>query len=210
VYQRKLHRLYLELLPPFISVTTLLVVTFFAMDGALQTLWTQQANSSNPTLSIMLFFSALNLLLDGVNVIFFARAHQAVLTPVNFDKELPIPSERMPFLPEGLSETQNSTVEDLDDDDLSQESGPLVNLNMCSAWTHVFADTLRSVAVLIAAGVAKLFAVITPDEADALAALLVSLVILLSCVPLIQGLFHTAREIRILHQQGLGEVVLSV
>lgn len=69
------------------------------------------------------------------------------------------------------------------------------NLNMCSAYTHVFADTLRSIAVLIAAVLALIFPVITPEEADSSAALIVSLLILLSLIPLFQGVFRSGSEL---------------
>jgi Co/Zn/Cd efflux system component len=65
----------------------------------------------------------------------------------------------------------------------------------CSAYTHVFADTLRSVAVIIAAALAEIFDDVTAEEADASAAMVVSLLILLSLVPLFQGLVHSITEL---------------
>jgi Co/Zn/Cd efflux system component len=73
---------------------------------------------------------------------------------------------------------------------------PHVNLNMCSAFTHVFADTLRSIAVLFAAALAKLWSGVTPADADAMAALVVSGVIVLSLLPLLKGLWRSAAEFR--------------
>lgn len=58
------------------------------------------------------------------------------------------------------------------------------------------ADTLRSVAVLVAAGIAYLCDVVTPDAADACASLMVSIIIIVSLGPLVQGLYYTALEIR--------------
>lgn len=68
------------------------------------------------------------------------------------------------------------------------------NLNMCSAYTHVFADTLRSIAVIVAAVVAKVDSDLTPEEADATAAVIVSLLIALSLIPLGQGLWMSLKE----------------
>lgn len=70
------------------------------------------------------------------------------------------------------------------------------NLNMCSAYTHVFADTLRSIAVIIAAVLAEVLPAVTPEEADATAAVVVSFLILLSLVPLLQGLWRSLAELR--------------
>lgn len=64
----------------------------------------------------------------------------------------------------------------------------------CSAYTHVFADTLRSIAVIIAAIIAVLVKNVTPEEADASAAVVVSILILLSLIPLFQGLLQSLIE----------------
>eukprot|EP00978_Attheya_sp_CCMP212_P036072 scaffold161082_cov53-Attheya_sp.AAC.6 len=45
------------------------------------------------------------------------------------------------------------------------------NLNMCSAYTHVFADTVRSIALIIASGIAEFVDGVTSEVADATAAL---------------------------------------
>lgn len=203
---RKLQRLYLELVPPLISCMTLLVVTFTTMRDSLVTLFfLKEPHEEDPDLNIMLLFSGLNLILDVVNVFFFAQANQAIVTPIDFDKQLQQPaSESTPLMKRkdtaSFADTNDTTCDlesnrsDADYDDISDDGA--VNLNMCSAWTHVFADTLRSVAVLCAAGLATVSNVISADEADAGAALVVSIVILLSCVPLLQGMYFTAKEIR--------------
>jgi hypothetical protein len=64
----------------------------------------------------------------------------------------------------------------------------------CSAYTHVFADTLRSIAVIIAAIIAVLVKNVTSEEADAAAAVVVSILILLSLIPLFQGLLQSLKE----------------
>ena len=88
-----------------------------------------------------------------------------------------------------------------DDDEDNSEPIPHIptedggaNLNMCSAYTHVFADTLRSIAVIVAALVAKVDSDLTPEEADATAAVIVSLLIALSLIPLGQGLWMSLKE----------------
>ena len=74
---------------------------------------------------------------------------------------------------------------------------------MCSAYTHIMADTMRSVAVITAVLLA-LVKGIEPALADAVAALIVSFLIVLSVIPLVQGLYRTSCElcqIRLLLQQ---------
>jgi len=71
-----------------------------------------------------------------------------------------------------------------------------INLNMCSAYTHVFADTLRSIAVLLAAGLSYTFKVGEPKFVDAVASLAVSFIILCSLGPLLRGIFHASEQLR--------------
>lgn len=80
--------------------------------------------------------------------------------------------------------------------DHEEEETEHANLNMCSAYTHVFADTLRSIAVIVASGIADVVDGVTPEEADAAAAVVVSILVLLSMVPLFHGLVQSASELR--------------
>jgi Cation efflux family len=94
--QLRLQRLYLELIPPFLSVVTLVAVTVLALQTAIETL-IQEAEAEatrnkgldnnddkdddddeDPDLSIMMAFSGLNLILDLVNVGYFVKADQAI------------------------------------------------------------------------------------------------------------------------------------
>jgi len=75
------------------------------------------------------------------------------------------------------------------------------NLNMCSAYTHIFADTLRSIAVLTASLVAMSVDTIHPNQADAVARLAISFLIFLTVLPLTKGLFLTWKELQNLIKQ---------
>ena len=66
---------------------------------------------------------------------------------------------------------------------------------------HVFADTLRSLAVIVAATVAEVADGVTSEEADATAAVVVSALILLSLLPLLSGLVSTFGELRSIHAE---------
>jgi len=199
--QLRLRHLYLELVPPTISVTTLVAVTIMALNEAFDTiLQPPPSKEAQPDLVIMLLFSGLNLVLDVFNVGCFARIDQAVGLPGQHhhwsEKDKTVLTEASPLL-----------IRDADSDDdedavskTSSEAVGAINLNMCSAWTHIFADTLRSVAVLLAAGFAYIFpGLLGPSEADSLGAIVVSIIILLSLIPLVQGLVLTAKKIRAIH-----------
>ena len=75
-----------------------------------------------------------------------------------------------------------------------------------SAFAHVGADTLRSVAVLFA-GIAADENYVGSDRADAVGAIVVSFAIALSCVPLILGLRVQHRELRKIRMTNLTNLV---
>ena len=77
----------------------------------------------------------------------------------------------------------------------------MILLISITSYQHVFADTMRSVAVLLAGSLSYYTHLISPAMADSSAAIIVSLVIFLSCLPLIKGLFYTLREIRLLRRR---------
>jgi Co/Zn/Cd efflux system component len=82
---------------------------------------------------------------------------------------------------------------------------------------HVCADTMRSITVLIAAAIAMCFTHFrevepTPQQqqyyavmADSIGALVVSILILLSIVPLLHGLYRTGQQILQLHRQSYND-----
>ena len=142
-YHREKTRLYLELVPPFLSVSILIVVTVLALRDAFESLnQPPDAEEDDVDVNLMLIFSGMNLILDIVNVTCFARAHQAFgLSEVK--KEHPVTrysarnSERGVELESLVTHPNGSvSVEMVDDDE--NESDWLVNLNMCSAWTVRF------------------------------------------------------------------------
>lgn len=102
----------------------------------------------------------------------------------------------------GTDDCKNLEYDDIDEDDDKH-----ANLNMCSAYTHVFADTLRSIAVIVAVITAEVFPLVTPEEADAAAAVVVSAVIVLSLLPLFQGLLTSMSELRAIQAEERNEVL---
>jgi hypothetical protein len=70
----------MELIPPVISVTTLLCVTGVVLHGSLRMLLLDahrdRSEQGDPNVTLMLVFSCMNLVLDVVNVFCFARANR--------------------------------------------------------------------------------------------------------------------------------------
>lgn len=231
-YRKKMRLLILELAPPCISVFTLVVVTVIAIDQAVTTLLDHDPsdNGPQPNLFLMLLFSSMNFVLDGVNVLCFARADQtnglweglsAGMRPKEYcdkcEAKHESPCDKTPtakngdatenthLLQEtGAIDTSTLSMEESEEDELSvaSQGSRGLNLNMCSAWTHICADTLRSIAVLIAAGFAWLFpSMLCPTDADSYGAIFVSIIIIISLGPLLEGLYFTALEIYLLHRE---------
>jgi len=93
--KRKL-TLILEIVPPVVSVLTLAVITSIILKESIDTLEADVKDEeddpdhlqSNPNMNVMFVFSSLNLLVDLVNVLFFAKSdhvfgYQAIDTTVN-------------------------------------------------------------------------------------------------------------------------------
>eukprot|EP00569_Conticribra_weissflogii_P004514 CAMPEP_0171329520 /NCGR_PEP_ID=MMETSP0878-20121228/1347_1 /TAXON_ID=67004 /ORGANISM="Thalassiosira weissflogii, Strain CCMP1336" /LENGTH=417 /DNA_ID=CAMNT_0011829563 /DNA_START=33 /DNA_END=1286 /DNA_ORIENTATION=+ len=240
---KKRRNLKLEIVPPVISVSILIVVIGVVLQNAIRVLildsHRNKKEQSLPNLAIMMTFSILNLLLDIVNVTCFARAKHLM----GYNTNVPSGSQIEESSYEGKTigdyqlsneigcnssldggtvkiKHKNPTAEDsttiaiydssrvlkeqasevIGNDKLSgnEDDGgdERVNLNMCSAYTHVFADTLRSTAVIIASIVAIFVESVTPEEADATAAVVVSIIIFVSLIPLFRGLLNTLSKLR--------------
>lgn len=67
---------------------------------------------------------------------------------------------------------------------------------MCSAYTHLIADTLRSISVLAAALISKSYKSVDSELADAWAAIVVSFIIFLTALPLLHQLWHNLQKLR--------------
>mmetsp|Transcript_37291 Transcript_37291/g.67082 ORF Transcript_37291/g.67082 Transcript_37291/m.67082 type:complete len:169 (+) Transcript_37291:34-540(+) len=115
---------------------------------------------------------------------------------VQFEIDEPIPAGGCGSDEEQSEDTSNNITSKVPIESDKIEEHDRVNLNMCSAYTHVFADTLRSIAVIIASVIAQTVESVTPEVADATAAVIVSFIIFFSVLPLFRGLFHTWRELR--------------
>jgi len=248
--------LQLEIVPPVISVTTLVIVTILVTKKAVGVLVLDMHRSRDeqriPNINLMLGFSIFNLALDGLNVFCFARAKHLMGYATVEENDQGVDHHHhhhatLDASSNGSSEdraeetngtfTRDDSVEHDAYTDLATQpqanngnsSGGIVacsagsfesnhsshddehqqhaNLNMCSAYTHVFADTLRSIAVIIAACVAEIVPKVTPEEADATAAVVVSFLILLSLMPLIQGLLRSVSELRSILAEEKSEVM---
>mmetsp|Transcript_8414 Transcript_8414/g.10967 ORF Transcript_8414/g.10967 Transcript_8414/m.10967 type:complete len:285 (-) Transcript_8414:49-903(-) len=155
-----------ELYAPLFSVVVLFGISIYVIIDAIETLTDDSDSSEEVNDSIMLGFALVNLIFDFLNMACFYRAQRLFGFPV-------------------------SEYEGLDED-----GDGATNTNMCSAYTHVLADTLRSIAVLLAAGASSLSSSIKSETADAWAAIFVSLIVFGSTFPLLKGLREKYNQIK--------------
>mmetsp|Transcript_24173 Transcript_24173/g.37906 ORF Transcript_24173/g.37906 Transcript_24173/m.37906 type:complete len:359 (-) Transcript_24173:67-1143(-) len=195
-FKRRRH-LHLELVPPLMSVFILIILTLIVLHNSIQTLildaHRDESEQTEPNLEIMVAFSSVNLVVDLFNVTCFARAKH--LMGYNTTEQSDTEQEYGEVSDDELSAGLNDDCIESGTDPEETDEGK-VNLNMCSAYTHVFADTIRSITVIVASLIAEVSERVTPEEADAAAAVIVSAIILLSLVPLFSGLIRTWRELR--------------
>lgn len=143
IRELRFHRLYLELVPPLVSVATLVGVTIVSLEQACEVLLHSDKNAyqTPPDLALMLLFSALNLLLDFVNVSCFARVDQAVGLPGQQGEEnVHVHVERSQ---DETPTEQTRLISNDDGSEYSDEEHQGMNLNMCSGtlriiWGSVF------------------------------------------------------------------------
>ena len=78
---KRKQKLVLELVPPIISVTTLFIVTIIILHGSISVLVLDShrdaSQQTRPNVVVMFAFSLLNLVVDGVNILFFSKADHA-------------------------------------------------------------------------------------------------------------------------------------
>ena len=127
-------RLLLEIAPPLISVLTLIGLTAWVGGEAVETLLNggedeESSVSEDPDIVLMFVFSGLNLVLDLVNVMCFARAKHAFGFTV-MDRDHRLLNERKS---QAEAEGQDVCVDQREENE--NDAKEEVNLNMCSAFT---------------------------------------------------------------------------
>ncbi len=196
-FLKRRRHLHLEIVPPLMSVSILIILTIIVLHNSVQKLildaHRDESEQTEPNLEIMVAFSSVNLVVDLFNVTCFARAKH--LMGYNTTEQSDTEQEYGEISDDEISAGLNDDYIESGIDPEETEEGE-VNLNMCSAYTHVFADTIRSITVIVASLIAEVSERVTPEEADAAAAVIVSAIILLSLVPLFSGLIRTWRELR--------------
>jgi len=154
--KREARRLWLELVPPAISVTCLTVIVIMTLIESISELRGQASGDEDDvSVPIMLFFSGANLLLDLVNVVCFARSGSTFGAKMFRDEQEEMRNSlrglrggETEVLIESIKHERSDSTDGMENDmehggtryGTTQSSrrmtnATVVNLNMCSAWT---------------------------------------------------------------------------
>lgn len=181
-----------DVLIPAMSTLTLLAVTVYITMDAIRLLLSPSQDDMD--ISYLYGYSIANFLVDMVCFGLFLLRREDV-----FHEPQTIPQLSLDTMIYDDDEREFGYLDD-PEPGLIPDTGPVVpvpgkkNLNMMSAFMHVLGDTLRTIAMLLAAVVSTTTG-IDGDVCDAWAAILVSLSIVGICWPLIVEIRKAAKEI---------------
>lgn len=214
----KVQVLRLEIATPAFSVLVLLAISVYIVNDAVNTLSANDDEGPDSNV-LMLVFASLNLLLDAGNMLLFSsdgcRLFSFVdevegVSDIEETSSTDVSRSRMLDDADRDSDLESSLLADTSSQEEGNNETPDVvsgggnikpmkkmqNMNMCSAYTHVWADTMRSTAVLVAASISlSSDGKVKSQDADAWAAIVVSGIILASVLPLMYGLWGKVHEL---------------
>jgi len=182
-------RLKLELFIPLASMAALLATSAYVVKEAVDTIASPPDEPEAGDLT-MLVFASVNLGIDFVSLFCFARVNR-LFGYESLDADAARDFDGYEALGEDAEAGQAAAPAPSEGGDAPEPwdgHQHKSNTNMCSAYTHVIADTLRSLAVMTAAIISRASSRVNPDLADAWAAIAVSAIIFFSMLPLLSGL----------------------
>jgi Co/Zn/Cd efflux system component len=210
----KWSRINVEVVIPSLSMLSLIGVTLYITIDAVKVLL-HPPTVNDVNVDYLYSYAAANLLVDLiVSFLFFFRGTDIFQEPssvpvlsldtsVNFDDpddefghlddilDFPLKSEKVDHAnSKSLSALSNLFFVDTANHGGDQKA----NLNMISAFTHVFGDTLRTISMFVAALISTLSG-IDGDICDAWAAIIVALSILVICGPILADIKSAAVEV---------------
>jgi len=152
------HQLIIDIIVPLISTAFLVAITIYVLIDAIDRVKNPDESGAQVNVTIMWAFATVNLVLDFGNIAMFFMEKDE----------------------DGKWHLNCKCCCSKADGEESESS----NLNMLSALAHVAADTLRSIAVMVAGIYAEISAADDSEQADAIGAIVVSVAIAGSVVPI--------------------------
>jgi len=151
-----------EVFVPFLAVSSLLAVSFWILNDAIIII-INPPEITIVDISFLYGYASVNIVIDIIcNYSFFSN---------------------------GCNVFYNS-LKPISNEEISTEEVKTYNLNMWSAFTHMFGDTIRSFSVLLAALIST-FSNISGDICDAWASIICTITIFTLTLPLLFHIYHS-------------------
>ena len=174
---------------PLLSVSLLISVTFYVTAEAILILLDKHSNG-DVDIVIMYSFATVNFVVDAVCTALFHARGSHIFHSGNDDDTLDGQDLTLPENSEDSIESEQSLDQPVKPPDMRTK-----NLNMISAFFHIGGDTLRTIAIFVAALVTSITNR-NPEYCDAWAAIVVSVTILFLAIPMLITIFqHLASSI---------------
>lgn len=169
-------RMWLEVIIPTFSVCCLLAITGWVTSDAIKVIQDHGADDDVDVVFLYAYASA-NAVVDVVsNYMFWERKHEVFENVTKGDLNICMES--------------NSISRDIEGDGTRLEKQRMAkdrNLNMLSAFTHLGSDSLRTLAVFVAAVIISTDKGVSSSLVDAWAAVIVTITIVAFVIPLMYG-----------------------
>jgi len=186
-------RFAMEVLIPSFSVCALLGITTYITTDAIAVITTNGSEADDVGIYFLYGFASANFVVDLISTMMFYIRRNEVFFDISKSGEV-----------EQVDDVNSNNIDDeagLKANDMSTKSHntstkstkSVKNLNMISAFTHVGGDTLRTIAVFIAAVVADTTSV-AGSVCDAWAAVIVSITIFGCVVPLSYEIYQKWKD----------------
>jgi Co/Zn/Cd efflux system component len=168
---------------PCFSLCALISITIWVCFKSIAIIRNPPDRTNSVDTTVMFAFASVNLLIDVVTVLMFLMNAQTALYKVPDEQSIE-------------QEHASDVLPRIESGDVSAPAASTsvikCNLNMLSAFSHVSADTLRTLAIFIGAGVATTG--VNSAVADAWAAIICSCTILLALIPIFREIANAVRE----------------
>jgi len=186
-------RFAMEILIPSFSVCALLGVTIYITTDAIEVI---KSNGADDDVNVYFLygFASANMIVDLISTLmFYIRRNEVFLDPSPLLADVDISYSIAPKDDDDEAGLKASEMSTKSYNTSMKSTKSVKNLNMISAFTHVGGDTMRTIAVFIAAVVADTTSV-AGSVCDAWAAVIVSITIFGCVVPLSYEIYQKWKD----------------
>ena len=178
---------------PLFSLVALLAVTIWIVAEAIAVIL-NPPDSSSVDIYVMFGFASFNMLVDLLSLSLFYKNYDSALLNRQISRRSTSISAIIKTPNDGDADRMRMLSKSVLHQVNFSDKSDNYNLNMLSAAAHVYADSLRTIAVFASALSVQLGAVHNSDIADAWAALVCSITIILAMIPIVMEIINAFRR----------------